>query len=191
LPSSRNCYCIICFCHTAYWSSSWPTCSIIFWNIYTCNINRNSSNIKGINIYDSNNSILASFDAFNKNIFLGSNVNPAISINNNVYTPDVIVCKYSYTAGTDAIPARITLNIISNIPINTSTFINLPIFDTFSITNFNQTGQANDISYSPNILKFKPAVAIVKNSLANITINLNSLSVHPSPSTTTGYITAI
>lgn len=285
-------------------------------NIYTSNINRNSSNILGINIYDSNNGVLASFDAANKKIFLGSNVNPAISINNNVYTPDVIVCKYSYTQATndatsDQINAaissvinartpftdmlsklntsistianagtkntalnsyttantkkgsadgitinsiqtalnvlnllnesynaaksaeetatsvsatdiglvnsalsniktnidtastniatasivrsepKITLNIISNISINTSTFINLPIFDTFNITNSNQTGQANNISYSQNILKFKPNTIITKNSIANIIINLNSLSGTPSPSTTTGYITTV
>jgi hypothetical protein len=284
-------------------------------NIYTCNINRNSSNIKGINIYDSNNSILASFDAFNKKISLGSNVNPAISINNNVYTPDVIVCKYSYTptviaptenqindainsttyarnsitqmltdlniaigtmtavseknsaqsyygtANTKKIAAdtissitivnaltvinlvneaymaansaaiiattasatninavnlllliiksnidaalnkitianviasqsKITLNIISNIPINTSTFINLPIFDTFTISTENQS-PATNISYSRNLLKFKPAVAIVKNTFINIDINISDLSGRPTSSTTTGYITAI
>ena len=191
-------------------------------NIYTSNINRNSSNVLGINIYDSNNGVLASFDAFNRKILLGSGSSEtaAISINNNVYTPTVIVCKYSYTAGTagtagtNAIPAvfgadgisvitaaipavpavpdvppKITLNIISNIPINTSTFINLPIFDTFNITNANQ-GQANNISYLQNILKFKPVANIAKNIIANIIINLNSLSGSPSPSTTTGYITA-
>jgi hypothetical protein len=71
-------------------------------NIYTCNINRNSSNIKGINIYDSNNSILASFDAFNKKIKLGSDINPAILIDNNFYTPNVIVCKCTYSPATIA-----------------------------------------------------------------------------------------
>ena len=283
-------------------------------NIYTKNIN-NNSNVSGINIYDSNNTVLASFDAFNKKILLGSGSaeTAAISINNNVYTPDVIVCKYSYidrtadatleqktTAKTSVTNARtlftemlsklntsivnmslgetkntaqtayttannkytsansititdnntstvlndlndsytaaksaaetattasasgitdvntsltaiknaidnaraniatasgvasspkITLNIISNIPINTSTFINLPIFDTFSITNGTQD-QATSITYGQNILKFKPAVAIVKNNITNINIAISYSSSLPGPSTTTGYITA-
>ena len=197
-------------------------------NIYTSNINRNSSNVLGINIYDSNNGVLASFDAFNRKILLGSGSSEtaAISINNNVYTPNIIVCKYSYTTGTagtagtafvpavpavfgadgisvitaaiPAIPAvpavpdvppKITLNIISNIPINTSTFINLPIFDTFNITIANQ-GQANTISYVQNILKFKPGANIAKNTIANIIINISNLIGSPNQSTTTGYITA-
>ena len=282
-------------------------------NIYTKNIN-NNSNVSGINIYDSNNSVLASFDTFNRKISLGSNINPAILIDNNVYTPDVIVCKYSYLAETtnanpqqittaiesvtyartlfsdmlsklndsivtmsdgtaktsatsyyttangqkvlagDAVISniatattvlnhlnesytaaksaatiattasatgiavvnslltaiktaidnastdiatasvvesspKITLNIISNINISTNKFINLPIFDTFSITNATQA-QATSITYGQNILKFKPAVAIVKNTITNININLNTLRVSPSTSTTTGYITA-
>ena len=284
-------------------------------NIYTNNINRNSSNVSGINIYDSNNGVLASFDAFNRKILLGSGSSEtaAISINNNVYTPNIIVCKYSYTASASGATAgeieaailsvtgvhtsitsmlttlstaigtmsdgpakssarafyntannknilaaeniniqtaltalnllnesytaaksaadtattatigiadintslnniktnidtastniatasivrsdpKITLNIISNISINTSTFINLPIFDTFNITNSNQTGQANNISYLQNILKFKPNTIITKNSIANIIINISNLSGLPNPSTTTGYITTV
>ena len=67
-------------------------------NIYTSNINGNSTNVLGINIYDSNNGVLASFDAANKKILLGSGSTntAAISINNNVYTPNVIVCKCTY-----------------------------------------------------------------------------------------------
>lgn len=65
-------------------------------NIYTSNLINNNSNIKGINIYDSNNNVLASFDQFNKKILLGSGLDStaAIKIIDNVYTPDVIVCKY-------------------------------------------------------------------------------------------------
>ena len=77
-------------------------------NIYTSNINRNSSNVLGINIYDSNNGVLASFDAFNRKILLGSGSSEtaAISINNNVYTPNVIVCKCTYY-NTDGTPGPI------------------------------------------------------------------------------------
>lgn len=274
-------------------------------NIYTNNINRNSSNVSGINIYDSNNTVLASFDAFNRKIFLGSNVNPAISINNNVYTPDVIVCKYTYITEIDvislatttrsligtmlgnlnsaissiadastrasaqslydiantkkgsadalstitilnalpvinlvneaytnaknaavtatsasgissvnsllstiksnidtvnsiinivnAVPIgpKIILNIISNIQINTSTYINLPIFDTFTISTVNQSPAATNISYNEKILRFNPVSQIVKNVFTTINIGIINPTGSPSSSTTTGYITAI
>jgi hypothetical protein len=174
-------------------------------NIYTCNINRNSSNIKGINIYDSNNSILASFDAFNKKISLGSNVNPAISINNNVYTPDVIVCKCTYAtavaAGANpetnpAVSAKITLDIISNINIATDKFINLPIFNNFTINAslVTSTNEATAIEYNGTLLKFKPGTSITKNIVKKISINIvysSSPSTSTTETTTTGYITAI
>lgn len=66
------------------------------YNIYTSNSQNSTKHIKNINIYDSNNAILASFDTIRKNIFLGSNIEPAISITNNVYTPNVIVGKCTY-----------------------------------------------------------------------------------------------
>ena len=171
-------------------------------NIYTSNINRNSSNILGINIYDSNNGVLASFDAANKKIFLGSNVNPAISIVNNVYTPDVIVCKYTYSDsspsggnGTNsATSAKITLNIISNIDIGVDKFINLPIFNSFTINNTWQTpaDQATAIEYLRNsILKFKPGSPITKNTIKTITINIVIVSLPTTEMTTTGYITTV
>ena len=180
-------------------------------NIYTSNINRNSSNILGINIYDSNNGVLASFDAANKKIFLGSNVNPAISIVNNVYTPDVIVCKYSYTpylearaadpststAATPETSAKIILNIISNIDIGVDKFINLPIFNNFTInTGFFATPieQATAIEYLRNsILKFKSGTPITKNTIAKtITINIiNPYISGKGEPTATGYITTV
>ena len=178
-------------------------------NIYTCNINNNSSNIKAINIYDSNNNVLASFDSFNKKILLGSGSadTAAISINNNVYTPNIIVCKCTYTnavqAGSGGTPpatsAKITLNIISNIDINIDKFINVPIFNTFNINNdpgfITQTTDAILIEYSGTILKFKPGSPITKNTIKTININIKH-SIAPAPATstvettTTGYITA-
>ena len=162
-------------------------------NIYTKNIN-NNSNVSGINIYDSNNTVLASFDAFNRKISLGSNINPAILIDNNVYTPDVIVCKYSYTAaGTPETSARIILNIISNIDIDTNKFINLPVFNSFTINTSIPTlqDQARNISYSGTILKFKLATAITKNTIKTITINIVYANPPLIETTTTGYITTV
>ena len=180
-------------------------------NIYTKNIN-NNSNVSGINTYDSNNTVLASFDAFNKKILLGSGSadTAAISINNNVYTPDVIVCKYSYTpylearaadpststAATPETSAKIILNIISNIDIGVDKFINLPIFNNFTIN----TGafatpivEATAIEYLRNsILKFKSGTPITKNTIAK-TITINIINPHISGKgepTATGYITA-
>jgi hypothetical protein len=173
-------------------------------NIYTSNINANSSNVKGINIYDSNNSVLAKFDAFNKQISLGSAINPAIFINNNVYTPDVIVCKYTYTpavinaSSVTTASATITLNIISNINIEKDKFINLPIFNNFTINNAEQfktlPAQATEISYLNNsILKFKPGQAITKNTIATvIVINIVAPTISGAAEPpTNGYITAI
>ena len=79
-------------------------------NIYTCNLTNNNSNIKGINIYDSNNNVLASFDQFNRKILLGSGLDStaAIKIIDNVYTPDVIVCKYKITNNAETANAAIT-----------------------------------------------------------------------------------
>ena len=158
-------------------------------NIYTCNINNNSSNIKAINIYDSNNNVLASFDSFNKKILLGSAINPAISIVNNVYTPDVIVCKCTYTgSGSSSI---ITLNIISNIDIGLDKFINLPIINNnLQISPTQDPGTVAAV-YLNSILKFKPVVAITKNTITTpINIKLTSTPLSTVETTTTGYITA-
>lgn len=173
-------------------------------NIYTSNFNKNNSNISGINIYDSNNGILASFDTFNKKILLGSSVNPAISIQNNVYTSDVIVCKCTYTAAVAAVPAsgqnpatpeisaKITLNIISNIDIGVDKFINLPIFNYFTINTTIQTpvSEATLPQYTNSILKFKPGTVITKNTIKIININIVNPSV-TTEMTTTGYITTV
>ena len=219
-------------------------------NIYSSNLINNNSNIKGINIYDSNNNILASFDQFNKKILLGSGLDStaAIKIIDNVYTPDVIVCKFTYTdasgnpgptgiqgpsgatgltgpagpiglTGADgatgpAGPAgalqpfqnkyekftvpqspTIILTIISNIDIPATRFINLPIFNNFTISSTQpQEPKATDISYSTNILKFKPASPIQKNTITTITINISLITASDNAtslvgSTTNGYIT--
>ena len=75
------------------------------YNIYTSNSQNSTKHIKNINIYDNNNTILASFDTIRKNISLGSNIEPAISITNNVYTPNIIVgkCIYINANGTTAL----------------------------------------------------------------------------------------
>jgi hypothetical protein len=171
-------------------------------NIYTSNFNKN--NISGINIYDSNNGILASFDTFNKKILLGSSVNPAISIQNNVYTSDVIVCKCTYAPAAAAVAAvdgvggspptsaKITLNIISNIDIGVDKFINLPIFNNFTINTTIQTpvSEATLPQYTNSILKFKPGTVITKNTIKIININIVNPSV-TTEMTTTGYITTV
>jgi ribonuclease E len=88
----------------------------------------------------------------------------------------------------------IILTIISNIDIPASRFINLPIFNNFTISSSTQT-QATDISYSTNILKFKPIAPILKNTITTITINISLITNPPQyatslvGSTTNGYIT--
>jgi hypothetical protein len=161
-------------------------------NIYTCNITKNNNNIKGINIYDSNNNVLASFDQFNRKILLGSGSDStaAIKIIDNVYTPDVIICKYKCYPQAASAP-KITLQFVSNFPIKKNTFINFPIINNFTIPTGQQQG---DPSYINKILKFKVVddSGISANTITIKEINI-TLSSTPATSmdeaTTNGYIT--
>jgi hypothetical protein len=161
------------------------------YNIYTSNATANA-NIKSINIYDSNNSILASFDTIRKNISLGSNIDPAISIINNVYTPGIIVGKCTYQDGSGSPPttATLTLSYISNFKITPNNIINFPIFNNFTITTPGANGYP---SFVNNILKIKPTNEITKDTLTTLAINITKaiapLTTLTSETTTNGYIT--
>ena len=154
------------------------------YNIYTSNA---TANIKSINIYDSNNSILASFDTIRKNISLGSNLDPAISIINNVYTPDIIVGKCTYTDS----PTTLYLSYISNFKITPNKVINFPIFNNFTITTPNANGYP---SYNGAILKIKPLSEISPNTVITTVITITKAAANPlltilTETTTNGYIT--
>ena len=154
-------------------------------NFYTSNAN--SSNIKSINIYDSNNGILASFDTYNKNISLGSDINPAISIKNNVYNPDIIVCKYRIISNGNKY--QMNLFIISNFNIKMEKYINIPIFNNFKV------GLLDRFQFKSNILKFNPYIDIIANTPYGERVYIYKLNNENNPPiieeivTTTGYIT--
>jgi hypothetical protein len=93
-------------------------------NINTSN-SVSSSNIANVSVRDISGNVMAVFDGVNKKISLGSNIAPAIEIQENVYTPDIITCQYQYINTGDV--RKISFVFISNFNIKASTFINLPI----------------------------------------------------------------
>jgi hypothetical protein len=159
--------------------------------------NNGKSNIANIAIRDYDDNILASFNGDNKSISLGSNINPAISINNNIYTPDIIVCNYNYTPET---PPKITISYISNFKISKDVFINFLIMEDVM-----QTINNNDAIIIPNlrnysydsiskILKIKLSIDIPKNEIKTFIIPFTKVSGAQVPPSsfkfnTNGYIT--
>ena len=83
-------------------------------NIYPGLNNSNSQNVSSLSIFNTNKNVLAKFDLNSNIISLGSDNNPAISINNNIYTPNIIVCNYTFNMATSSQEAIIILNFISN-----------------------------------------------------------------------------
>jgi hypothetical protein len=146
-------------------------------NIYTKNKLNANSNISGIAIRDNNNDVMAYFDGANKNISLGSNISPAISITSNVYTPDIIICNYTYTkpitnSDNSVTPGKINLTFISNFDIKPNSFINFIIpnenINTVSIGPGYTSGNFSNNS----ILKLQYPGIISKNTINNININV-------------------
>jgi hypothetical protein len=170
-------------------------------NIYSKNALANDakSNIANIAIRDYNNNILASFNGANNSILLGSNINPAISIKNNIYTPDIIVCNYNYTgSGTSADPYKINISFISNVAISKDVFVNFLIFDNIIKNIDNNPSISGLTSYSYNIaeskiLKIKLSQETQKNTIKNFSLiftkeDLSTINVNNNY-TTNGYIT--
>jgi len=164
-------------------------------NVYTAN-KLNSSNIANISIRDTSNNIMASFDGANKKISLGSNVNPAILIESNLYTPDIIVCQYEYNKGENI--NQISFSFISNFNIKSSSFINFALFEPFISSIANTTTNYTMGSYTNQIIKIKPIIDIPKNTLVSwiipVTYENNYISKPLSELTmnafrTTAYIT--
>ena len=141
--------------------------------------NNNSSNIANIAIRDYDDNILASFNGDNKSISLGSNINPAISINNNIYTPDIIVCNYNYTPAT---PPTITISFISNFKISKDVFINFLIMEdvmqTMSNNQLDTNQNLENYSYNSTskILKIKSSIDIPINTIKIFSIPFTKVS---------------
>jgi hypothetical protein len=142
-------------------------------NIFSSNFNTKSKNVNGINIYNSNNGILASFDNVNNKILLGSNVNAAISIVDNVYTPQIINANYILVPSINNQSALLKIRFISNHNIQLNTFISFNI-NTLQAFNIVST---NLYQYSNNILKYKTPININKDTIYNLTdIPINSIN---------------
>ena len=166
-------------------------------NIYSKNALANDakSNIANIAIRDYNNNILASFNGANNSILLGSNINPAISIKNNIYTPDIIVCNYNYSGTVD--PYNINISFISNVSISKDVFINFLINNNSikSVTNTSSINKLTSYSYiaDSKILKIKLAENTIKNTITELAIPFTKESTVTVDTTikytTNGYIT--
>lgn len=154
-------------------------------NIYSSNTNFNSSNINKIQIHGKkNDDTMIEFDIANNNIYIGSNVNPAISINNNIYTPPTIIGYYLISGST------LTLNYFTNITIPTNAFVNfyIPTSQTLSVTS---SAAVNNINYTNNLLKFKNNTIILANNKINVDFILTGSGLtNESKTSINGYLTS-
>jgi hypothetical protein len=167
-------------------------------NINTSN-NVGSSNVANVSVRDISGNVMAVFDGINKKISFGSNIAPAIEIQENVYTPDIITCQYQFVNGGD-VSSQILFTFISNFNIKSSTFINLTIFEPYIIDIAKSTTDYTMGSFDLKsfILKMKPINDIPKNTFKrwNIPVtysdnfkNTYGLDLMAFPARTTAYIT--
>lgn len=168
-------------------------------NIYP-GLDNNSSNVSSLSIFNTNKNVLAKFDLNSNIISLGSDSKPAILINNNIYTPNIIVCNYTFNMATSSEPAKITLNYISNYNLQYQTYLNFMINTNY---NFNLSSQqpsnfyinTSKINYSNNILKMFINTQIPANSIIVLTLNIEANDINypiynqTTPTTTNGYLT--
>jgi len=152
-------------------------------NINTAN-NVSASNIARIAIKDISNNVMAEFDGANKRISLGSNISPAIQIEDNIYTPNIIVCTYKYintpevaanaatippTSGSSAVK-QISLTLISNFDIKPSSYLNFIVPENYISSII--ASQATTPVYTNPILKIKTIDPIPKNTITTFNINI-------------------
>jgi len=133
-------------------------------NIYSSNKN-NSKKVNGINIYNDSN-VLVAFNTTNNSISLGSNINPAIFIKDNIYTPQIINVQFTILLPVPTSPTltNLLLQYISNFDIPANTYINFIINTTQKFT-----VQA-PYQYSNNILKLRTSALITKSTVNNLQI---------------------
>jgi len=134
-------------------------------NIYSSNKNTNSKKVNGINIYNDSN-VLVAFNTSNNSISLGSNINPAIFIKDNIYTPQIINVQFTILLPVPTAPTltNLLLQYISNFDIPANTYINFIINTTQKFT-----VQA-PYQYSNNILKLRTSTLITKSTVNNLQI---------------------
>ena len=145
-------------------------------NIFSSNTNYNSSNLDKIRISGKlNTNTMMEFDINNNNIFIGSNVDPAIKINNNIYTPPIITGEYSISVSGNAV--NINLDFFTNINIPTTAFVNFYIPTTQTISLGTPIHSINNATYRNKILKFKNTDTINANTITSLTIPITGDSI--------------
>ena len=169
-------------------------------NIYPGLNNSNSQNVSSLSIFNTNKNVLAKFDLNSNIISLGSDNNPAISINNNIYTPNIIVCNYTFNMATSSQEAIIILNFISNFNLKKQTYLNFMInsnynFHLSTYQTINNYIDISDITYSNNILKLYIKNEIPGNNIIILPFNIianysdNPIYNQLTPLSTNGYLT--
>lgn len=164
-------------------------------NIYSSNNKFNSSNIDKIQIHGKKyDDTMIEFDINNNNVKLGSNINPAILISNNIYTPPTI--SGSYTLDTSSSTAgTLKINFYTNILIPSNVFINFHIPTTNSITSLGSIPSSiSNATYTAanKLLKFNVSNNINANTFTgplDIPIIGTSLTSISTPISINGFIT--
>lgn len=168
-------------------------------NIYP-GLNNNSTNVSSLSVFNKNKNVLAKFDLNSNIISLGSDSNPAILINNNIYTPNIIVCNYTFSMATSSEPAKITLNYISNYNLRYQTYLNFMINSNynFNLSSYQPSNfyiNTSKMNYTNNILKMFINTQIPANSIIVLTLNIETNNINnpiynqTTPTTTNGYLT--
>lgn len=168
-------------------------------NIYP-GLDSTSQNVSSLSIFNKNKNVLAKFDLTSNIISLGSDNNPAISINNNIYTPNIIICNYTFNMATSSELAKLNLNYISNFNLQAKTYLNFMINSTYNFylspnQIINNYIDINKISYSNNILKLYINNQIPPNTIIILSLNIISSEINKpiydqlTPTTTNGYLT--
>jgi hypothetical protein len=169
-------------------------------NIYPGLNNSSSSNVASVSIYNTNKNVLAKFDLNSNSISLGSGSNPAISITNNIYTPNIIVCNYTFNMATSSQAAKINLNYISNFILQKGTYLNFMINTTYNfyLSTFQPDNNYIDIykmTYDNNILKLLIRNQIPSNAIINLPVNIITYDTNNpiynilTPMSTNGFLT--
>jgi hypothetical protein len=155
-------------------------------NIYTSNTAFSGAPAKNIAIHNNDNTVLANFNAVDKKILLGSGDDTAaISIVNNIYTPNIIIGSYSFTAISGDKPAKLNLSYISNFTIKENLVINFLLYEIPTRFTINTIISSPVLIYSSiqiveNILKLtvNASKTILKNVINTIPINITAFAAN-------------
>ena len=143
---------------------------------------------------------LAEFDFTTNSIKFGDTTNPAIQINNNIYTAPLISGSYSITAPeTATTPATgiLTITFFNNLPIPANAFINFYFQTQPTITSITTTESkisSGSTTFTNNILKFKTTALIAATTSTSLSFTLTGTgtgTISPVSATTImGYLTS-